>query len=1106
MAVTKATSSTGSGINVPEIVSGLMEVERRPVTKLQSQIDQETLVISTLGVFKSKVAALESAAKAIQTPGVFSLRSTTSSDSTKVSASASNAATTGAYTVKVAQTAQSETSMLAGFASTSQVVDLSNFSLTANAGGVSPVTYSPSYARIAAASFSKNDAISFTLKGGQKQTFTVTTQTTPTAVAGAINSAVIAGTLEGVTASVDADGYLQISSSNPLRGLDATLDTAGYATIANSVSYTAGKVLRFAVSGGAEQTFVVTTQDTVAKMAAAINDAVTAGTLSGVSASVISNSPNPDSLRITALDPSKTVSATVDGSAASVIVTAASKGAVSSVSTDLTSTATISNVRDWINDLEADLQATLVQRADGKYALNVSSKNTGSENAFSISGITTPDAQKDRITLSGTYSVDDVITLTINGYPLVYQVNANDLTLNGDGTGGAVAGNSSAAYGNIAKKLATAFEALNNDADTMVDALWSSATPAVLTLTAATGYEGTAFTTDVVTAKKQLAQWTSTAASSGVAQVNTVTLAGKYSAGDVITLTVNGIPLTYTVKSADINDDGNNSSTYVNVATALAAAFEASDTAADTAVDASVTAGVFTLTATANDTAFSATASAAPAKPVAIRAASVANSSVPAVAQVDTIALSGKYSAGDVITLNVNGVTLSYTVTAANVATGGDNTTDYQLIAQALANAHNASSNVAHTPVSATASSGVLSLTANTAGTGFSAAVSVRSATVVVGGASRTAVVANVLDRGITAIGAGTVAATATANKGDYSAVYDGTQWVVTAPSGTFSATLAANALTLASGSVAITVSGVSGTPKTGDKVLLTVNDAGTSVTSVAFTEHAAIELQSSRDAFFSINGTAVQRSTNKINDVISGVTFDLNAPVVPNGGAVTSLSSVDFSAASSTVINVSAGAEDLSASAVSDFVTAYNDLLSFYKTESASSTDSAKRGVLNTDSTLRTFMDRLRGLYARGIQLSDGSTISFSSIGVEFQRDGSLYLDKGALNTAVSNGLQSKFAAGVTLGYESSTVNLTSFLTSSLRTTGIVSTRISDVEDEQARLQERVTDWESKLTRIQDRYYRQYAALDALLFKLQNTSNALTSAIDSLVNSQKNG
>jgi len=186
--------------------------------------------------------------------------------------------------------------------------------------------------------------------------------------------------------------------------------------------------------------------------------------------------------------------------------------------------------------------------------------------------------------------------------------------------------------------------------------------------------------------------------------------------------------------------------------------------------------------------------------------------------------------------------------------------------------------------------------------------------------------------------------------------------------------------------------------------------------------------------------------------------------------------------------------------------VTAYNDLLSFYKTESILSQDPAARGVLNGDSTLRTFMDRVRGLYANGIRLADGSNITFTSIGVEVQRDGTLFLDKGDLNTAIANGLQDKFAQGVTLGYASSSLSLTSFLTSSLRSSGIISSHITDVETQQTRLEERVEEWEDKLARIEQRYYRQYAALDALLFRLQTTSNALTSAIESLVNSQKSG
>lgn len=1097
MAVTSATST---GINVPEIVAGLMEVERAPVTKLESQIDQKTLVISTLGVFKSKVAVLEAAAKAIQTPGVFSLRETRSSDGTKVSATATNSATAGAYSVKVAQTAQAETSSLGGFASTSQVVNLASFSLTAKSGSVNPITYSPSYAQLAKSSFVQNDVISFKLNGGQEQSFSVTTQTTPTQVASAINAAVVAGTLDGVSASVGASGYLQLSSSNPIRGLTASVQSAGYATLASGVTYSAGKVLKFAVSGGAEQTFVVTTQDSATKMATAINAAVSVGNLSGVSASVVAGA-----LRITATNAQQSVSATLDGSTADISVTAATSATVNTVSTGLSTTATLSNVRDWINDLEADMQATLVQGATGQYALNVSSKLTGAENSFSITGISTSDAQQDKITLSGTYSVDDVITVTVNGYPLVVQVKSEDLTANGDGTGGAVAGNSAAAYGNIAKKLATLFEGLNNDADTKVDASWSSTTPSVVTLTAASGYEGTAFSSEVSVNKRQLAQWTSTTAASGTAQVNTITIGGKYVAGDVITLTVNGIPLTYTVQSGDIVGDGNNSSTHVNVATALATAFEASDTDADTAVNASVTAGVLTLTATANNTAFTASTSAAAAVPVAVRAASVANSSVPAVSQIDTIALSGKYAAGDVISLTVNGVTLSYTVTAANVVDGGSAAADHERIAVAVVNAYNASSNPAHTPVTASSSGAVISLAADTAGKAFTAAVSVATTAVTLGAATKSAVIGNVSDRGLTAVGAGSIAATGTPNDGAYSATYDGTQWLVSAPLGSFAATLAANALTLSSGSISVTVGGISGTPKIGDKVAFSITGSGASVTSVTLTEHTALELQSSRDAFFSVNGATVQRASNTVDDVVSGVTFTLNNPVVPDSGAISNLASANFASVATTTINVTSGAEDLSATAVEDFVTAYNDLLSFYKTESISSTDADSRGVLNGDSTVRSFMNRIRELYARGIRLSDGSSITFSSIGVEVQRDGSLFLDKGVLNTAVANGLQDKFASGVTLGYESSSSNLTAFLTSSLRTTGLISAHISDAEEEQVRLEDRISDWEDRLARIETRYYRQYAALDALLFRLQTTSNALASAIESLVNSQSN-
>jgi flagellar hook-associated protein 2 len=607
--------------------------------------------------------------------------------------------------------------------------------------------------------------------------------------------------------------------------------------------------------------------------------------------------------------------------------------------------------------------------------------------------------------------------------------------------------------------------------------------------------------------KKAASAWTATANAASTAQIDKIELSGKYAAGDVISLTVNGVALSYTVTSANITDGGSSAADYGRIATDLAAAYNASTNAAHTPITAGVAGAVITLTADVAGTAFASSSSITPLGPVAIRAASVANSTSPATAQVDTIALSGKYAAGDVLKVTVGGIALDYTVTAADVAGGGSASADLERIAQSFAAAYNASTNTAHTPVTASYTGGVISLTADTAGTAFLAAASVTRAAVASGAASKAAVVANVADRGLTAVGAGAIGGASTINNGTYTATYDGAAWVVSATSGTFTASLSTGTLTFTSGANTFTVASVVGTPKAGDRVSVVVaGGAGAQTFTASLSEHAAIELQSSRDAFFSINGTAVQRSSNQVNDVISGVTFNLNAPVVPAGGALTSLASADFSAVNATVINVATGAEDLSGAAIEDFVKAYNELLAFYKKESVSSTDADSRGVLNGDSTLRTFMERLRGLYTKGIRLSDGNSMSFSSIGVEVQRDGSLYLDKGKLNTAVSSGLQEKFAAGVTVGYESGTSSFTSFITSALSTTGLLSSHITNAEKEQTALEKRVSEWQDKLTRVEQRYYRQYAALDALLFRLQTTSNALTSAIESLVNSQKNG
>jgi len=95
--------------------------------------------------------------------------------------------------------------------------------------------------------------------------------------------------------------------------------------------------------------------------------------------------------------------------------------------------------------------------------------------------------------------------------------------------------------------------------------------------------------------------------------------------------------------------------------------------------------------------------------------------------------------------------------------------------------------------------------------------------------------------------------------------------------------------------------------------------------------------------------------------------------------------------------------------------------------------------------------------------------------------------------------------AQGISLGYVSSTQSLSTTLTNVLGNSGTLADRIEQEKTTQSDLSKRRSQLQDKLATLQERYTAQYAALDALLFKLNNTNNALKSALDGLTNAQKN-
>ena len=250
---------------------------------------------------------------------------------------------------------------------------------------------------------------------------------------------------------------------------------------------------------------------------------------------------------------------------------------------------------------------------------------------------------------------------------------------------------------------------------------------------------------------------------------------------------------------------------------------------------------------------------------------------------------------------------------------------------------------------------------------------------------------------------------------------------------------------------------------------------------------------QEASDAVFKLNGVTFNRSSNSVTDALTGITLNLTTKTPP------------FSPITLTVSN-----EQVSARPKLDaLVKAYNDLYSLYKEQTASSMDVATRGILNSDFAVTSVMRQLMsGLMLpltkiAGQAFDSGEQTDLSSMGLKLLDSGKLAVDD-TLYAASSGTLQTRLSAGIRIGYNG-TSDLSSQISDMLLSGGVLQDRIDSETTTQSDLNKRKTALQDKLIGVQARYTAQYASLDALLFKLQGTSDSLKSALDGLTNSQKN-
>ena len=150
------------------------------------------------------------------------------------------------------------------------------------------------------------------------------------------------------------------------------------------------------------------------------------------------------------------------------------------------------------------------------------------------------------------------------------------------------------------------------------------------------------------------------------------------------------------------------------------------------------------------------------------------------------------------------------------------------------------------------------------------------------------------------------------------------------------------------------------------------------------------------QNAVFNINGVQVSKTSNTVSDVIQGVTLNLLKAAT---GA--SLTVARDTAATTT--------------AITGFVKAYNDLAKTLADSSSYNAATQTGAILQGDSTVRSLQAQLRNALSTSVSGTSGALTTLSQIGITFQKDGSLALDSGKLNTAMTtypNDIASLFAS----------------------------------------------------------------------------------------------
>jgi len=244
---------------------------------------------------------------------------------------------------------------------------------------------------------------------------------------------------------------------------------------------------------------------------------------------------------------------------------------------------------------------------------------------------------------------------------------------------------------------------------------------------------------------------------------------------------------------------------------------------------------------------------------------------------------------------------------------------------------------------------------------------------------------------------------------------------------------------------------------------------------------------QSSRNAVITVDGvTGIERDTNTIDDVITGVTLDLQDE-------------------GDTTVTVSRDTSSF-ASSIESFVETYNGLLDFFEERQSFDRDTLTAGDLFGDSTTNQIRNRLENLMSASVPGLNANYDTLVDLGVTMNDEGRMEVNSTKLNSILGSHFDdvAAFFTQDTDGSEGFGVRMVEALDGFLDSDGVLTTRTDGI---QRRIDDIDEDIEAKGVRLisyEERLRAEFTSLELLISEFQSTGQYLEQQISGLQNMSK--